>query len=430
MNERLTIRGGIPLRGTLRAAGNKNAALPMIAASLLTDEPVVLENVPEIGDCRTMAGLVESLGASVEWDHETRRMRIHAADIDPDRLDPDLCTEIRASILLAAPVATRCGYCTIAPPGGDVIGKRRLESHFHGLTALGTKIEVDRNFTFRIRAPLQGTDVFLPEASVTGTEQVLMAAVLAEGETILRNTACEPHVCDLAHMLVDMGADIQGIGTNQLRIRGVRKLHGACSRVASDHTEVGSFLALAAATHGEITITDIDPEHYHNSRTLQPFAMLGVEVELEGTTISVKAEQRRRVTPDPWGGLPQVDDGVWPHFPSDLMSVMLLLATQVDGTVLFFEKLYESRMYFMDRLVAMGARAVICDPHRVVVCGPSRLHGSDIASPDIRAGMALIGGALCAEGQSTISRVHLVDRGYESIDQRLRSLGADVERGT
>ncbi|MFW6367091.1 MAG: UDP-N-acetylglucosamine 1-carboxyvinyltransferase [bacterium] len=424
----LDIQGGVPLRGTLKAAGNKNAVLPMIAAALLTDEPVVLENVPDIGDVGTMAELVAGLGAVVRREPEKNRLSIQAVEVNPDRLSFALCRRIRASILLAAPVLQRAGRCAIATPGGDIIGRRRLESHLVGLRQLGAQVAGEDPITFAAERGLHGGEVFLPEASVTATEQLLIAAALARGRTVLRNAACEPHVCEVANMLASMGASIEGIGSNVLTVEGCERLGGGTFRVGSDHTEVGSFLALAAATGGEITITDIDPDHYRHSLVLPVFERLGVSIELEGATISVRAEQSRRIAADPSGGLPVIDDGPWPKFPSDLMSVMLLLATQVEGTALFFEKMYESRMYFMDRLISMGARAVICDPHRVVVCGPARLHGIDIASPDIRAGIALIGGALCAEGRSTISNVHLVDRGYQAIDQRLNALGAKVVR--
>lgn len=428
MTECLHIDGGTPLMGTLKAAGNKNAVLPMMAAALLTDETVVLENVPDIGDVHTMAEILSGLGADVAWNPAAHRLAIHAVEVNPDGLSFELCRRIRASILLAAPIMLRAGRSAIATPGGDIIGRRRLESHLVGLRQLGARVEGEDPIRFAADGLLHGGDVFLPEASVTGTEQLLTAAAQARGTTVIHNAACEPHVCDVARMLASMGADIDGIGSNVLTVVGCESLSGGTFRVPSDHTEVGSLLALAAATGGAVTLTDVDPEHYRYSLVLPVFRRLGVEVNLQDTSISVAAEQARRIDLDPSGGLPVIDDGPWPKFPSDLMSVMLLLATQVEGTALFFEKMYESRMYFMDRLISMGARAVICDPHRVVVCGPSRLHGIEIASPDIRAGIALIGGALCAQGHSVIRNVHLVDRGYEMIDARLRALGAKVER--
>jgi UDP-N-acetylglucosamine 1-carboxyvinyltransferase len=426
MMEKFEIHGGIPLRGELAAAGNKNAALPMIVAALLTDEPVILENVPDIGDVRTMIGIVRSLGVVADWDAEEHRLCLTAEKVNPTDLDLERCQAIRASILAVAPVLYRCGEIRISPPGGDVIGCRRLDAHFEGLQILGAQIGIGSDYTFKLSRGFRGGDIFLPEASVTATEQLLMAAAVARGTTVIRNAACEPHVSDLALMLNAMGASISGIGTNLLKIQGVRSLHGVRHRVLSDHTEAGSYLALAAATGGELTVTGIDPEHYR--MTVRVFQRLGIGIELGADRISVSALQDRRIIPDPSGGMPVIADGLWPQFPSDLMSVMLLLATQVQGTVLFFEKLYESRMYFVDRLISMGANAVICDPHRVVVCGASRLRGIELSSPDIRAGISLVGAALCADGCSLISNVQLIDRGYEAVEQRLRSLGARIVR--
>lgn len=314
----------------------------------------------------------------------------------------------------------------MSPPGGDVIGRRRLDSHVHGLECLGAIVEMAECFRFRAPVRLRGAEIFLPEASVTATAQVLMGAVLSRGNTIIRNAATEPHISDLARMLCSMGARITGIDSNVLQIEGVDRLSGCTHRIVSDHTEAGSFLALAAATGGDVEVTGVDPGHYR--MTERAFARLGVELEYGADSVRVREGQGRCVVGDLGGGIPVIDDGPWPQFPSDLMSVMIVLATQVSGTVLFFEKMYESRMYFVDRLVAMGANAVICDPHRAVVCGPSRLHGISLSSPDIRAGMALIGAALCADGESSIKNLQLVDRGYERIDERLKSLGADVHR--
>ena len=425
---RLEIEGGVPLCGTLRAAGNKNAVLPMMAAALLTDQSVTLANVPDIGDVQTMAELIHGLGADVSWDRAARQLTIRAGEVNPDGMSFPLSRRIRASILLVAPVLVRAGRVAIASPGGDIIGQRRLESHLDGLRQLGATAEEGDPLRFGLQRPFRAHDVFLPEASVTGTEHLLTAAAGAQGATVLRNAACEPHVCDVARMLANMGATVDGIGSNRLRVDGAEQLGGGTFRVSSDYTEVGSFLALAAATGGELTMTGIDPDHYRHSLILRAFRRLGVELDLGEHSIGVRADQTRRVDPGASGGLPMIDDGPWPKFPSDLMSVLLLMATQMEGTVLFFEKMYESRMYFMDRLVSMGARAVICDPHRVVVCGPSRLEALEIASPDIRAGIALIGGALCAAGKSVVRSVHLVDRGYEAIDARLRELGARVQR--
>ena len=422
----LEITGGVPLKGRVSAAGNKNAALPMIAAALLTRDTVTLENVPDIGDVRTMIEIAAALGVDVQWSPESRTLALTAGVVELPNLPPALCAEVRASILFAAPLLHRVGRAVMPPPGGDVIGRRRLDAHFYGLSALGAEIGTGRRFTFAAEKGLRGDDLFLPEASVTATAQVMLASVLAKGKTVIRNAAAEPHLQDLGLLLQKMGADISGLGTGTLAICGVRKLQGATHRVLSDHTEAGSFLALAAATRGEVTISGIDPAHYRMTRRV--FARFGIELEFQDTEVTVRRDQKRRIKPDPAGGIPIIDDGPWPQFPSDLMSVMILLATQVPGTVLFFEKMYESRMYFVDRLVAMGANAVICDPHRVVICGPSQLHGITLSSPDIRAGMAMVGAALCAQGQSVIRNVQLIDRGYERIDAKLSALGAQLRR--
>jgi len=420
------INGGKPLHGRVTPAGNKNAALPMIAAALLTDEEVILENVPNIGDVRTMLALAEAVGAEVNWDPAAHHLRLRAANLRNPVLPDKLCADIRASILFAAPLLHRLWRAEMAPPGGDVIGRRRLDAHFQGLQALGASIDANAGYHFRAPQRLMGADIFLPEASVTATEQLAMAAVLASGRTVLRNAASEPHVQDLCLLLVKMGAVIEGIGSNTLTIDGVEKLGGAFHRILADHTEVGSFLAMAAATGGEITVTDADPAHY--IMVSRAFARLGIQLRFHNGEVHLDAEQPREVVPEFGGGIPVLDDGPWPHFPSDLMSVMIVLATQVRGPALFFEKMYESRMYFVDRLIAMGANAVICDPHRVVVSGPARLHAMDISSPDIRAGTALVAAALCARGTSTIRNVHLIDRGYEGIEAKLAALGADITR--
>lgn len=422
----LTITGGAPLQGALDASGNKNAVLPMIAASLLTDETVHLENVPAIDDVRTMLRMADALGVHTEWEPARHSLTLNARTLARASLPASLSSEIRAGILLAGPLLHRLGEASMPPPGGDVIGRRRLDAHFSGLEALGAEIATGRKFVFRAPHGLKGRDIFLPEASVTATAQVLLSAVLADGTTVIRNAAAEPHICDLAALLGKMGAAIDGSGTGTLTVRGVSGLGGARHRVISDHTEVGSFLALAAATGGEVTVSGIDPEHYRMTRMV--FERLGVQLEFSGDQVTVRAGQGRRIRPDVGGGIPVIDDGPWPQFASDLMSVMIVLATQASGTVLFFEKMYESRMYFVDRLVAMGANAVICDPHRVVITGPARLHGITLSSPDIRAGIALVGAALCAKGDSVIRNLHLIDRGYEKIDERLRALGAHVDR--
>ena len=420
------IHGGKPLHGRVTPAGNKNAVLPMIAAALLTDEEVILENVPTIGDVRTMLALAEAVGAEIDWNPAAHHLRIHARELHNPVLPDKLCADIRASILFAAPLLHRVWRAEMAPPGGDVIGRRRLDAHFQGLQALGAAIEVNGSYLFRAPQRLIGADIFLPETSVTATEQLVMAAVLATGQTVLRNAASEPHVQDLCHLLVKMGAVIEGIGSNTLSITGVQKLGGAFHRVLADHTEVGSFLAMAAATGGSVTVTDTDPAHY--VMVARAFARLGIQLRFHNGEVHLDGDQSREVVPEFGGGIPVLDDGPWPHFPSDLMSVMIVLATQVRGPALFFEKMYESRMYFVDRLIAMGANAVICDPHRVVVSGPARLHAMDINSPDIRAGTALVAAALCARGTSIIRNVHLIDRGYEAIETKLAALGAEIVR--
>lgn len=426
MMEFFEITGGTPLQGTVKAAGNKNAVLPMIAAALLTDQPVTLQNVPDIGDVRTMLRIAEALGADTDYNPARNCLTIKATDISSYELPRKLCREVRAGILFAAPLLYRAGKARMAPPGGDVIGRRRVDAHFAGLTALGTEIAIDREMAFTASKGLQGANVFLPEASVTATEQTMLAAAVARGETVIRNAACEPHVNDLAELLAKMGADIIGIGTNVLTINGASQLTGATHKVVSDHTEAGSLIALAAATGGEVTVQDVDPEHYEMTKLV--YRNLGIELEFGDRSITLPATQSRQMQPDPRGGIPVIDTGIWPQFPSDLMSVTIVLATQLTGTVLFFEKLYESRMYFVDRLIAMGANAVICDPHRVVVSGPARLQSIQLSSPDIRAGIALLGAALCARGTSVIRNIRLIDRGYENIEAKLRQLGAAIER--
>jgi len=423
----LEITGGTALRGTVAAMGNKNAALPMICAALLTDQPVTLENVPDIGDVHTMLEIAAELGASVDWQPAVNQLTIEARDLNRGSVPDHLCAKVRAGVLFGAPLLARLGRACMLPPGGDVIGRRRLDAHFIGLEALGVTIDTGERFEFRRTAVTTARrDIFLPEASVTATEHVLLYAAALPGETIIRNCACEPHVADLAEMLGKMGAAIEGAGTPTLVIRGAERLRGATHRVVADHTEAGSFLALAAATGGEVTVTGIRPQDFRMVEHV--FGRLGVRLCFEGDQVTVPHEQTRSVPDDRSGGIPVVDDGPWPQFPSDLMSVTIVLATQLSGTVLFFEKMYESRMYFVDRLVDMGARAVICDPHRVVVSGPASLHGIDLASPDIRAGIALVGAALCSSGTSVIRRFGLVDRGYERIDDKLRALGANVHR--
>jgi UDP-N-acetylglucosamine 1-carboxyvinyltransferase len=422
---KFVVQGGKRLNGTIRPAGNKNAALPMLAATLLTEEDVFLENVPRIKDVLTLLDLLEALGAETEWVGDNE-VRVRAADVGHQQLDAQAAARIRASILLAGPMLARTGGMNLPPPGGDVIGRRRVDTHFLAFQKLGARFEHDAQ-SFRVKAErLQGADMFLDEPSVTATENAVMAASLAKGETRIRNAAAEPHVQDLCHMLVGMGAQIEGIGTGTLRILGADRLRGGRYRVTSDHIEVGSFIGLAAVTGGEITIQDAAPHHLDS--ILIGFDRLGVRVEIRGEDLFIPGDQEMVVHQDIGGHIPKVDDGPWPAFPADCTSIALVTATQCEGTILIHEKMFESRMFFADKLVAMGARLVLCDPHRVLVIGRSQLRGGTVESPDIRAGMGLLIAALGAQGESHIYNIGQIERGYERIDDRLRALGADIER--
>jgi UDP-N-acetylglucosamine 1-carboxyvinyltransferase len=422
--EAFVIEGARPLNGSIRAAGNKNAALPIIAACLLTDEPITLTNVPSITDVETMLELVADLGVDVE-SRGGGELRIQAAEVTKRELDEELCSRIRASVLLAGPLLARCGEAIVPPPGGDVIGRRRLDTHIHAFAKLGAEVHANRRYKMRADA-LVGADVFLDEASVTGTENAIMAAVQARGETVIGNAASEPHVQDLCRFLVSLGAEIEGIGSNVLRIRGVDRLHGGTWRICPDHIEVASFMGLAAVTEGDILIEDVVPEHL--SAIWPGFERLGVSWEVGDSWVRVPDGQELAVRDDIGSQIPKIEDGPWPAFPADLTSIALAVATQARGTVLIFEKMFENRLFFVDKLVNMGARIILCDPHRAVVSGPSRLYGERMESPDIRAGMAMLIASLCAEGTSTIGNIGQIDRGYERIDQRLRALGASIER--
>ncbi len=422
------IEGGHPLRGAVEASGNKNAALPALAASLLTDEPVILHNLPAIRDVETMAGLLARLGVEVErlGPHD---WKLCAAEVKPPTEGGaaiDLFRSIRGSVLITGPLLGRHRRVSIPMPGGDRIGRRRVDTHFLAFRALGAEMEVNGHF-YRVRADrLRGTSLLLDEASVTGTENAVMAAVLASGTTVIRNAASEPHVQDLCRMLNAMGAQIEGIGTNRLIIEGVERLHGVEFTIGADHIEVGSYIAMAAATGSEITIRNASPEHLEMVRLV--YERLGVHFETQGADIVVPAEQPRRIIPDLGGAIPSISDAPWPAFPADLMSITLVMATQADGVVLFHDKMFESRLFFVDKLISMGARVVLCDPHRAIVYGPSPLHGYEMESPDIRAGMALLVAALAAQGTSIIRNVRQIDRGYEAIEKKLRPLGAQIER--
>lgn len=410
---RLIVTGQKRLTGSFLPTGNKNAALPMLAACVLTDEPVTLRNLPRIQDVEVMLLILTQLGVSIT--REGRTATLCAKGLKNRRLDAELCRRVRASILLAGPLAARHGRAVLHPPGGDVIGRRRIDTHVQGLRALGITTEGGEVYTFR-RRHLAGADILLDEASVTATENILMAAVLAEGETTIFNAACEPHVQDLGKLLMRMGAHIEGLGTNRITVRGVTRLRGADHEIGFDYIELGSYLAAAAATRGELKIPDLRDDFGAMRVVGRTFRSLG----LESRTL--------RIQKDIGSVIPKIEDGAWPSFPSDLMSVAIVLATQARGSTLFFEKMFESRMYFVDRLIEMGAHIVQCDPHRVVVQGPSRLHAIHMTSPDIRAGMSLLIAALCARGVSVIDNAEMIDRGYEDVVARLQSLGAAIER--
>ena len=421
---RIIIKGQRRISGSFTPSGNKNAALPMLAASLLTDEPVTLHNLPLIADVRVMLELLAGLGVDVLL--KDRSVTLRAERVRKTRLDPALCRKVRASILVAGPLVARAGRASIHPPGGDVIGRRRVDTHMTGLRSLGVKVEGGDFFSFRAKR-LRGASILLDEASVTGTENLLMAATLADGASVIYNAACEPHVQDLGALLTKMGARIDGLGTNRIRITGVDRLHGAEHFIGPDYIEAGSYLAAAAVTGGDLSVSGIggDDVRVVVGRT---FARLGLTWKGEGGEVVQPAHRYFRIRRDLGGAIPKIEDGIWPMFPSDLMSVALVMATQARGCILFFEKLFESRMYFVDRLIEMGARVVQCDPHRVVIEGPARLHGIHMSSPDIRAGMAMVIAALAAKGTSIIDNAEMIDRGYERVDERLRALGADVER--
>ena len=408
----------------MRPAGNKNAALPILAATVLADGPVDLDNIPRIRDVETMLALLVDLGATAEW-VGPNAVRVDARALKPKPLDPALCAKIRASILLAGPLLARFGSVTLPPPGGDVIGRRRVDTHFLALEQLGASVMVGDRYELEAKA-LKGDDIFLDEPSVTGTENALMAAVMAKGRTVLRNAACEPHVQDLARALVAMGADITGIGSNVYIIEGGRPLVGTKYTIGPDHIEIGSFIGLAAVTNGDVTIEPVRSEDLRS--TLLGFERLGIRPRIEGARLSVSPGQERRIRPDLGGHVPKLEDGPWPAFPADVMSTTIVTATQCSGMLLVFEKMFESRLFFVDKLIGMGARIVLCDPHRAVISGPSPLKGGTVESPDIRAGMAMLLAALAAEGPSTIHNVGQIERGYERIDERLRALGAEIER--
>ncbi len=423
---RFIIRGGHPLNGVFKPGGNKNAALPMLAASVLTDDKLVLENVPYIEDVEIMLNILDDLGVAIGRDE--RSLTLNAASLKKNRLNANLCLKVRSSILFAGPLSARHGSALIYPPGGDVIGRRRLDTHFSGLRALGITIRHGKGYKFK-RERLQGASLWLDEAGVTATENLVMAAVLAPGRTVIYHAACEPHVQDLCRLLLAMGARIDGIGTNRLIIDGVERLHGATYRIQDDPVEICSYVTAASITGGRLTVHVADGTAEHLVPMQRVFGKLGITCRMHSNgTLTTATRQPRIIKPDFSGTIPSIADGIWPAFPSDLMSIAIVAATQSEGTALFFERLFESRMYFVDRLISMGARIVQCDPHRIVVMGPSPLQGSHLSSPDIRAGMALVLAALCARGKSVIENAQVIDRGYETIERNLSALGADIHR--
>jgi UDP-N-acetylglucosamine 1-carboxyvinyltransferase len=419
------IEGGQRLSGAVKASGNKNGALPILAATVLASEPVTLSNVPRIRDVDTMLELLVDIGADVGWTG-LNEVRVDATGVSKVELDPELCGRMRASFLLAGPLLSRFGRASVPPPGGDVIGRRRLDPHIHAFARMGADVQFSDHYEMRAESGLRGEHIFLDEASVMATENAVMAAVLTPGETVIGNAACEPHVQDLCRFLVSLGAHIEGIESNVLRIHGVQALDGGEWRIGPDHIEVASFIGLAAMTASDITIEDTNPKDLLS--ILPAFRRLGVRTEFDGTCVRVPAQQQLMIEDDLGGHIPKIEDGPWPAFPADLTSIALTLATQAFGTVLVFEKMFESRLFFVDKLVAMGARIILCDPHRAVVTGPAALVGQRMESPDIRAGMAMLLAALCAHGESTIGAAHQIDKGYERIDERLRALGARIER--
>jgi len=418
------IEGGVPLSGRIKVAGNKNEALPALACTLLSDEPVTLDNVPDILDVRVMLDVMREFGTEVTYE-TPHRIRLHTPKLRSTVVPIELADRVRASILFAGPMLGRAHEIDLPPPGGDVIGRRRLDTHFDGLTRLGAQFEFGATFRGKTEG-LVGADLFLDEASVTATENLLMAAAVARGRTVIQNAACEPHVQGIADMLNAMGAQITGHGSNCITIDGVPKLGGTTHRISPDYLEVGSMIGLAAATGGELWIEDVVEDHLRMVRMV--FGRLGVRTEITGGHLFVPGRQKLEIRADMSGHIPKIDDAPWPQFPTDLMSIAIMVATQSHGTVLFFEKMFEGRMFFVDSLIGMGAKIILCDPHRVVVVGPSQLYGSRLESPDVRAGMSLLIAALCARGTSRIYNIRQIDRGYERIDEKLRALGARIER--
>jgi UDP-N-acetylglucosamine 1-carboxyvinyltransferase len=422
--DKFIIEGGAPLHGEVVPAGNKNAALPLVAACLLTREPVVLRNVPRIKDVEVMRHLIESLGAQVE-DLDAASWRITARDLRPADLDPDLCRRIRASILVAGPLSARIGEFKLPPPGGDVIGRRRLDTHILALRALGSDVKYERGFTFKSDG-LRGADFLMDEASVTATENAIMAAVTAQGDTVIRNAASEPHVQELCHFLNGLGAQIEEIGSNTLHIHGVTELHGGEFTIGPDYLEVISFVGAAAVTHGAVRVKNAGVNNL--GMIGHVFERMGVHWDVEGNDLIVPANQELKIVPDLDGAIPEVKTNVWPAFPTDLISIAITVATQANGSIMFHDWMFSGRMYFTDKLVGMGARIILCDPYRCLIQGPNQLYGENLESPDIRAGMSLLLAALAAKGTSTVRNIGQIERGYQDVDKKLLALGAKLER--
>lgn len=423
--EQFVIEGGRHLKGEVTISGNKNAALKMLPACLLTEEPVILENMPDIRDVRMMCRLIESFGVSVEWLDATT-IRVEAKQLTTHVADPQYASQIRPGIVLAGPLLARMGRLEIVPPGGDVIGRRRLDTHILALEALGAEIEFGGVFKMKTDG-LRGANILLDEASVTATENAIMAATLAKGTSVIRNAASEPHVQNLCNMLNTLGAKISGVGSNQLTIEGVERLGGGRVRVGADYLEVGSYVGAAAVTGGEIRIRNADPEHL--TMIAFVFGRLGVTWEVDGADLIVKRGQSLTIRRDLGGAIPEIKSQIWPAFPTDMMSIALTVATQSAGTALFHDWMFDGRLFFTDKLVAMGARIVLCDPHRALVQGPTQLQSNlVISSPDIRAGMALLIAALAAQGETKIRNIQQIDRGYANVEGKLQALGAHIKR--
>ncbi|MCS6845131.1 MAG: UDP-N-acetylglucosamine 1-carboxyvinyltransferase [Caldilineales bacterium] len=423
--EQFIIEGGHPLNGEVQPSGNKNAALPLLAASLLTDEPLTLHNVPRIGDIETQLELLADLGVDIAW-RDPHTVTLRARNLRHTTPNPALFQRTRGSVTLIGPMLARAGRVHLPSPGGDKIGRRRIDTHLLALEELGAEIDHNGNFTVRASG-LRGADILLDEASVTATENAVMAAALTPGVTIIRNAASEPHVQDLCHCINQMGGRISGIGSNILTVEGVPRLHGGEFTISPDHIEIGSFIGLGAVTRGTLRIKGVNCEHLRMMEMVFR-RRLGVKLHYEGDTLVVEDGQELQITPDVGGAVPKIENAPWPAFPADVLSIALVVATQARGTVLIHDKMFESRLYFTDKLITMGAQIILCDPHRCVVVGPSQLHGSTVVSPDIRAGMALVIAALCAKGVSEIGNIGQIDRGYERLEEKLLALGAHIRR--